>query len=132
MTTHADAIFETRDWDEAEIAAVDAAPKMTRALVTGGYTGDIEGQTTIAFIMYYPDDKNATYTGMERIEGQIAGRKGTFVLLHEGRFADGESRTTITVVPGSGTGDLQGLRGEGRAVAQMGSQATITFDYDFE
>lgn len=132
MTTHAEAIFETGDWDEEPFAAVEGAMKLTRALVTGSYSGDIQGQTTIAFIMQYADDSNANYSGLERIAGQLAGRNGTFVLRHEGTFTEGEARTTLSVVPDSGTGALAGLRGEGRSVAPIGSRATVTLDYAFE
>lgn len=132
MGTRAEAIFETGDWNEEPFAAVDGATKLTRALVTGAYSGDIEGRTTIAFIMHYPDDTRASYSGLERIEGQLAGRTGTFVLRHEGVFTEGEARTTLSVVPGSGLGELAGLRGEGSSVAPIGSRATVTFDYAFE
>jgi hypothetical protein len=35
-------------------------------------------------------------------------------------------------VPGSGTGDLRGLRGEGEFSAPQGSEAAVTLNYDFE
>jgi hypothetical protein len=36
------------------------------------------------------------------------------------------------VVPGSGTGELAGLRGEGGFEAALGEHASITLDYWFE
>jgi Protein of unknown function (DUF3224) len=36
------------------------------------------------------------------------------------------------VVPGSGTGELAGLRGEGGFTAELGQGADITLDYWFE
>jgi Protein of unknown function (DUF3224) len=36
------------------------------------------------------------------------------------------------VVPGSGTGELAGLRGEGGFTAELGHRADITLDYWFE
>jgi hypothetical protein len=36
------------------------------------------------------------------------------------------------VVPGSGTGDLTGLRGDGGFTAQLGENAEIHLDYWFE
>jgi hypothetical protein len=42
------------------------------------------------------------------------------VLRLDGGFEGGAARTTWTVVEGSGTGDLAGLRGEGGYVAKQG------------
>jgi len=39
---------------------------------------------------------------------------------------------TWFVVPGSGTGELRGLRGEGGFKAELGQRADITPDYWFE
>ena len=36
------------------------------------------------------------------------------------------------VVPGSGTGALVGLRGEGGFEAQLGNQGSVWLDYSFE
>jgi hypothetical protein len=80
--------------------------------------------------MYSPDGRT-TFTGLERIAGQLSGRKGSFVVRHEGTFADGALQTALTIVSGSATGDLCGLRGTGESVAPVGSSATVTLDYDF-
>ena len=37
-----------------------------------------------------------------------------------------------SVIPGSGTAELAGLRGEGGFVAELGQSASITLDYWFE
>jgi Protein of unknown function (DUF3224) len=39
---------------------------------------------------------------------------------------------TWFVVPGSGTGELTGLRGEGGFTANLGEGADVTLDYWFE
>ena len=48
---------------------------------------------------------------IERVDGTLAGRKGTFVLQHSGSMAGGEQNLAISVVPDSGTGDLAGIAG---------------------
>ena len=77
-------------------------------------------------------DVNATYVGLERVIGSIAGRKGSFVLKHTGVYEDGEAKTTWTVVPGSATSDLMGLRGEGGVSQGEGRTFPVALDYDFE
>jgi hypothetical protein len=42
----------------------------------------------------------------------LKGRKGNFVLQHSATMTRGEGQLTITVVPDSGTEELQGLSGK--------------------
>jgi hypothetical protein len=53
------------------------------------------------------------YAALERFEGTLDGRKGSFVLLHRGYRSDAEGMNLdIAVAPNSGTGELTGLRGK--------------------
>lgn len=54
---------------------------------------------------------SAGYVAMERVDGSLNGRKGSFVLQHSGTMNRGESSLALTVVPDSGTGELAGLTG---------------------
>ncbi|MCE4557136.1 DUF3224 domain-containing protein [Pelomonas cellulosilytica] len=54
---------------------------------------------------------SAGYVAMETVRGQLAGREGSFVLQHSATMTRGEPALSITVVPDSGTGALQGLTG---------------------
>jgi hypothetical protein len=54
---------------------------------------------------------SAGYVAMERVNGTLAGRTGTFALQHTGTMTRGEPQLSVTVVPDSGTGDLVGLTG---------------------
>jgi uncharacterized protein DUF3224 len=64
---------------------------------------------------------------------QIGDRTGSFVLLQTAGTFDGkEAKGALSVVPGSGTGDLRGLRGNGHFSAPFGSTASVTLDYDYE
>jgi hypothetical protein len=55
---------------------------------------------------------SAGYVAIERINGKLNGRTGTFVLQHTGTMTRGEPSLSITVVPDSGTGQLAGLAGK--------------------
>jgi hypothetical protein len=54
---------------------------------------------------------SAGYVAIERVEGTLGGRKGSFVLQHLGTMSAAGQSLTITVVPDSGTGELTGLAG---------------------
>lgn len=53
------------------------------------------------------------YVALERVEGSLDGRSGTFALRHVGSITDGIPVLELTVVDGSGTGALVGLSGTG-------------------
>jgi hypothetical protein len=58
-----------------------------------------------------PNPGSAGYVAIERVTGTLRGRSGSFVFQHSGTMDQGAQRLSITVVPGSGTGDLAGISG---------------------
>ncbi len=54
---------------------------------------------------------SAGYVAMERVEGSLQGRAGTFFLQHSGTMTRGEAQMSVTVVPDSGKGELAGIAG---------------------
>ena len=108
----------------------DGGSKVTRASVTMAFDGDLEGEGAVEWLMSYDGGSTARFVGLERVVGKVGGRSGTFVLQHIGAF-DGETATAdLLVVPGSGTGELKGLSGEGTFEAGMGAggRRSITLD----
>jgi hypothetical protein len=58
-----------------------------------------------------PVTGSAGYVALERVEGTLHGRRGSFVLQHSGTMTRGAQELSLTVVPDSGTGELEGLAG---------------------
>jgi hypothetical protein len=69
---------------------------------------------------------------MQRFLGKLGGRKGTFVLQGAETVENGRIKATWFVVPGSGTEELAGLRGEGGFTGEFGKGSKATLDYWFE
>jgi hypothetical protein len=132
MSTHATATFEMKSWNEKPYNEIEGLPKLTRASVTKSFKGDIEGEGTLEYLMMYRADGSASFVGLERIVGRFGGRSGSFVLQHSGTFEGGVAKATYFVVPGSGTGELRGLRGEGSFASGHAQDYPMTLDYDFE
>lgn len=107
-------------------------PSLVRVQVEETFTGDIEGSGVATFLQVMRADGSASFCGVERVVGSIAGRAGSFVLQDTGTLNGGDVGGTWFVVEGSGTGGLAGLRGEGGFKAQLGQRAEITLDYWFE
>lgn len=53
----------------------------------------------------------AGYVAMEQVTGKLHGKTGTFALQHFGTMQGGEAELNVRVVPGSGTGELEGIAG---------------------
>jgi len=122
-----------KSWDEKPYEELDGGAKLTRASVTKSFQGDIQGESTLEYLMFYREDGSASFVGLERVVGRVGGRLGSFVLQHSGTDEGGTAKATYFVVPGSGTGDLRGLRGEGSsALSGHAQHYPITLDYDFE
>jgi hypothetical protein len=130
MTKSANARFAIKNWDEKPYSEGKDLPKLTRATVTKTFTGDVEGEGRLEYLMMYRSDGSATFVGLERVVGRLVGRTGSFVLQRTGVFEGGVAKETYSVVPGSGTGDLRGLRGEGSSAVGHGMEHPMTLSYD--
>src|SRR3984957_19846842 len=127
--THASGTFTVAAWDENTYQELDDNAKLTKASVKFAMSGDITGEATWDAVMCYRPDGTAVYTGIQRVQGQLAGADGSFVLLADGEFVAGEARSRWQVIEGSGTGALAGLTGTGQAVATATPPGTFSFDY---
>ena len=132
MSVHAKAKFQVKSWNEKPYDEMEGGPKLTRATVAKSFSGDIEGDGTVEYLMMHREDGGTTFVGLERIVGRIGDRRGSFVLEHKGTYEGGTAKATWSVVSGSGTGDLSGLRGEGGFASAHADEYAITLDYDFE
>jgi len=130
MKNSASARFAIKSWDEKPYSEGQDLPKLTRSSVMKAFTGEIEGEGRVEYLMMYRSDGSATFVGLERVVGRIGGRSGTFVLQRTGVFENGQAKESYSVVPGSGTGELQGLRGEGSTAVGHGMEHPFTLDYD--
>lgn len=132
MTTHATGTIQVKTWEETPYNEVDGGPKLVQVAVTETFSGDIEGEGEVTFLQVVRGDGSASFVGVERVTGSVGGRSGTFVLQDQGSLEGGKVKGTWFVVPDSGTGDLQGLRGHGGFEAALGQHASITLDYSFD
>jgi uncharacterized protein DUF3224 len=130
--THATGRIEVKTYDPKPYDEVDGGPSLTEIYVTETFSGDIEGEGAVRFLQAVRDDGSATFVGIERVTGSIAGREGSFLLQDSGALEGNIVKGDWFVVPRSGTGELAGLRGEGGFEAELGQHATITLDYWFE
>jgi hypothetical protein len=103
--------------------------RLTRADGTQIFSGDIEGDGAVHWLMVYRPDRTASFVGLQRISGTVAGRHGSFVLAADGDHDGSTSRIRWRVVEGSGSGELAGITGAGGMEAPGGPNGTYRLDY---
>jgi hypothetical protein len=131
MKNVANSRFAIKSWDETPYSEGQDQPKLTRAAVARTFTGDIAGEGRVEYLMMYRSDGSAAFVGLERIVGSVAGKAGSFVLQRTGVFESGAAKESYFVIPGSGTGELQGLRGEGSSAVGHGMEHPFALSYEF-
>jgi Protein of unknown function (DUF3224) len=126
MTRHIEARFEIASWDETPFEGGDEAPKLTEALVSKRYEGDIQGTSTTKWLMAYSPDTSALFVGIEHIAGAIGGKQGSIVLIHDGHYRDGVAAAELRVA--SGTEELAKVAGTGKFRADPAGSMTLDLD----
>lgn len=132
MTSHASGSFKLESWEEDSYAETGDGGRLTRASVKQRFLGDIDGDGTVEWLMAYRRDQTARFVGLQHVSGRLGDRRGEFVLETSGTFDGTKAEGDWRVVPGSGTGELRGLRGQGGFSAPHGPEASVSLDYDFD
>jgi hypothetical protein len=130
--THATGRIEVKSYQPQLYEEVDDGPNLAEINVTETFSGDLEGDGAVRFLQAIRKDGSASFVGIERVTGSIDGRQGSFLLQDAGTQEGNTIKGNWFVVPGSGTGELSGLRGEGGFTAELGQHASITLDYWFD
>jgi hypothetical protein len=126
MSRHIEARFEIASWDETPFEGGDDATKLTEALVSKRYEGDIKGTSTTKWLLAYAPDKSALFVGVEHITGTIGGKQGGVVLIHDGEYRDGVAAAELRVA--SGTEGLANVAGTGKFRADPAGSMTLDLD----
>ena len=87
--------------------------KLARMSIDKTISGDLNAVTTGQMLSAMTNvEGSAGYVAIERVDGSLHGKKGSFVLQHSGTMNRGARHLLVTVVPDSGTDELVGLAGE--------------------
>ena len=107
-------------------------PRLTHAKGTQRFGGGIEGNGSVDWLVCYRPDKTARFVGLQRIDGRIGERTGSFILeatsTHDGKASTG----TWEVIVGTGTGELVGITGRGGFEAPGGPRVEYHLDFEVD
>ena len=98
--------------------------KIGRMSIDKTISGDLVATTKGQMLSAMTEVKgSAGYVAIERVEGTLKGKKGTFVLQHSGTMNKGSPGLSVAVVPDSGTGELVGLAGQFNIIIAAGKHS---------
>jgi len=107
-------------------------PTLGRMAIDKRFEGDLAATSKGEMLAAMTEVKSsAGYVALERVTGSLQGRRGTFVLQHNGTMNRGTPQLTIAVVPDSGTDELFGLQGT-MAIEIAGGAHSYVLEYTLE
>jgi hypothetical protein len=88
-------------------------PAIGRMSIDKQFHGDLEATSKGQMLAAMSNVKgSAGYVAIEKVTGTLGGRSGSFVLQHSATMDRGAPQLSVTVIPGSGTDQLTGLKGK--------------------
>jgi hypothetical protein len=104
-------------------------PLLGRLTINKAFQGDLTATSIGQMLSARTAIPNsAGYVAIEQVTGTLHGREGTFVLQHSSSMVRGEPQQSVTVVPDSGTGALEGLTGS-MVIYNAAGQHSYVFEY---
>ena len=131
MSNHASGPFEVKLTPQP--GEQPGGPTVGRMTIDKQFHGDLEASSRgemLAFSSTVPG--SAGYVAMELVTGSLAGRNGSFVLQHSATMNRGKPELSITVVPDTGTGELEGLKGRMLIIVAEDGRHSYEFDYSID
>lgn len=93
------------------------------------FHGDLDGSSKGEMLAAQTAVKgSAGYVALEQVTATLHGRRGSFFLQHSGTMDRSVPQLSVTVVPDSGTGELEGLAGKMMIDLASGNHS-YTFEY---
>jgi hypothetical protein len=96
------------------------------------FHGELDATSVVHMLAVGTDvPGSAAYVAVERLAGRLEGRTGSFFLQHNGVMDRGAASLSLTIVPDSGTGELEGISGR-MTIDITGGKHFYTLDYGFK
>lgn len=126
----------TSTFTTSDLDVTDYVPAVTTGLTTGHlrmnktYVGQVEGRSVTQFTSAFDQSSGVgAYVAMESFEGTVDGRRGAFNFAHAASTSGSDRSDEYgLIVPGSGTDELDGIRGTVRL--RIDTEGTHHMDFD--
>jgi hypothetical protein len=132
MSQRAAGAFDVKVTPQKPDTQIARAANFGRLTIDKRFHGDLEGISKGEMLATQTEvPGSAGYVALERVTGKLKGRSGSFVLQHSATMTRGTQKASISVVPDSGTGELQGLSGSMAITVGEDGSHSYEFDYKF-
>lgn len=92
------------------------------------FSGDVIGKGAGQMISKRLENGTAVYFAIEEFEGSINGKEGSFTFLHKGRMTSASQSLGISILEGSGSGELASISGS-LSIHQEGGNHSYELKY---
>jgi len=100
-----------------------------RMLIRKTYLGDMTGSGIGQMISKRLENGTAVYYAIEEFSGLVQGKSGGFTLVHKGHMSKESQSLDVTILEGSGSGELQNISGSMLIIQDAnGHQYELTFE----
>lgn len=107
----------------------DPGASVARMSIDKQFHGPLEATSKGEMLSTGSAGGSGGYVAIERVTGVLEGRRGSFALQHNATMDAGTPSLNIIVVPGSGTGELEGL--SGRMTIQIAPGGTHSYELEY-
>lgn len=128
MTKHATGPFEVKITPQP--ADDKSETPLGRMTIDKQLHGDLEGTSHGEMLTAGTTEKNSGgYVAVERVNGTLNGKSGSFILQHSATMNRGVPNLLITIVPDSGTGQLKGISGTFNVIIAKDGKHSYDLEY---
>ena len=107
----------------------DVGSPAGRMLIKKTYLGDMNGSGIGQMISKRTEAGIAVYYAIEEFSGSVRGKRGGFTLVHKGHMSKEFQSLEVTILEGSGRGELQNISGSMLIVQDAnGHRYELTFE----
>jgi hypothetical protein len=125
MAARVRSVVTVSQWKETTLDVAAEDLKLTHATARSGFSGAIEGEGFVTYIMTYTPAGDVLFKGLERVTARVPKGEGSFVLEYRGRYTEDGLHADAFVVVGSGTGELRWLAGAGQYIWPVGEMTGV-------
>ncbi len=118
---HAQGTFDVAVQPQAADNPPAQASGLTRLSLDKRFHGVLQATSQGEMLASGDGTQSGAYVALEKVDGTLDGRRGSFVLMHSAVMRQGVPENwSVTVVPDSGSGELAGLEGAMRIRIEAG------------
>ena len=104
--------FDVRRTGQSVVEGAGEETNMARIRLEKTFHGALEASSVVEMTSVGTAvPGSAAYVAIEHVRGRLDGRDGSFALQHAGTMDRGTPSLSVSIVPDSGTGELDGLSG---------------------